>query len=235
MSGSFGSQTQKNSSKTNETVTRTPLGAQAPAWQSIWDQAGKMAGTDMSAALAPTSEAYTKVGQDGMGSSDAVRKLGLDTVNGRYLSPDEYLNPAIDAATRETWRKFEEETLPSLGLYGNNSGAYGGARNSIAAGRAAGDAFQSSEDMAARMAYENYQAERARQMAGAGLLTDATSLGGQSAGYLGEGATIQDQGQMAKLQALAEILAAGNFGTQAGTQNTTGKNSSKGFSLGFTL
>jgi hypothetical protein len=70
-------------------------------------------------------------------------------------------------------------------------------------------------------------------MQGADLLTGAAALGGAGAGYTGEGATIQDQGQAAMLAQLAQILSAGNFGTQSGTSSTKGSGKTSGFTLGF--
>lgn len=235
MSGSIGSQSSKTSSKTNETVTKNALAEQQPAWNSIWSAAKGMADSagTLHDRLGPTAQAYSTLGQDTIGGADAIRKLGMDTVGGKYLDANTYLNPAIDAATRGTWEKFNREILPGIAAYGNSSGAYGGARNSLAAGQAAGDAAQSALDIAATLGNQNYQAERQRQIQGADLLGTATSQGGAGAGYLGEGATIQDQGQAALLGQLAEILSAGGFGTQTGVSNSKGSSKSSGFTLGF--
>jgi len=235
VSGSFGNQSSSQSSKTNETVTKTALAEQMPAWNSIWHTAGTMADSASSLRdrLAPTAQAYTTLGQQTTAGADAVRQLGLDTVGGKYLDANTYLNPAIDAATRGTWEKFNRETLPALAAYGNISGAYGGDRQSLAVGQAGADAAVGAADIAAQLGYQNYQAERQRQIQGADLLGAAASQGGAGAGYTGEGATIQDQGQAALLGQLAEILSAGGFGTQSGTSTTKGKSKTSGFTLGF--
>jgi hypothetical protein len=234
MSGSVGTQKSKGSSQTNETVTSNPLAAQMPAWNSVWQNAGALAGKDNSAALAPTAGAYTQAGQNAIGSSEAVRSLGLDTVGGKYLT-NNYLDPAIQAATRGTWENFNRNVLPGIAAYGNASGAYGGTRNQMAAGLAAGEAMQDAQDISAKYAYDNYARERAMQMEGANLLGSAADLGLAGAGALGEGATVQDSAQMAQLAQIAQILSAGGFGTRTGAQSGTTKGSQTGASFGFTL
>lgn len=92
---------------------------------------------------------YNKLlGQNNFLTSGAVLRPGSNPA----------LRGAIDAATRPTIENFNRQILPGLKEDAISSGGFGGTRQGIASGIAAGDASKTIGDIAAQMANTNYQA-----------------------------------------------------------------------------
>jgi len=68
------------------------------------------------------------------------------------------LSQAIEAAQRPTWQALTEQALPAIRTTANATGPYGGSRQQIAEGLATSRATQQANDIAAKMAEDEYNA-----------------------------------------------------------------------------
>lgn len=120
--------------------------------------------------------------QSGVGSQQ-VRQLALDTLSGKYLNPESnpYIAQAVQAAINPVTMQLNRQILPGLKDQFQSLGAYGGSRQGVSEGVAAGDWAAKSGDIASQIYYQNYEAERQRQERAAGLLDAANALGIQPA------------------------------------------------------
>lgn len=116
-------------------------------------------------------------GQLGQGN-EAVRQLGLDTISGKYLSPDSnpFIKGAYEAAVRPITQQLQRQIIPGISDAAQGSGAYGGARQGIMEGTAAADWAKASGDIGANMYFNNYNNERNRQMQAPTLLSAADAM-----------------------------------------------------------
>lgn len=138
--------------------------------------------------------------QWGQGSQD-LRQLGTDTVQGKYLSHETnpYLKGAVDTAAGDITRRYTESVLPALGSQAQRAGAYGGSRQGIVDSQAAGEYGREANEAAQNIYYQNYAAERDRQMNAGSLFNQANSLEQQQIqGLAGAGQQEQQwqQGQL---------------------------------------
>ena len=106
-----------------------------------------------------------------------LRQLGLDTVSGKYLSPDSnpYIKGAVDAALRPIQQSLNQNIM-AIGDTFSGAGAYGGSNQALMSSRAVNDWANTSADTSSRIYAGNYENERQRQMMGAGLLDAANAL-----------------------------------------------------------
>lgn len=138
--------------------------------------------------------------QWGQGSQD-LRQLGTDTVSGKYLNhkTNPYLSGAVDAAAGDITRRYTESILPGLGSAAQKAGAYGGSRQGIVDSQAAGEYSREANEAAQNIYYQNYAAERDRQMNAGNLFNQANALEmAQLQGLAGAGEQEQmwNQGQL---------------------------------------
>jgi|SRR5215471_2039921 len=122
--------------------------------------------------------------QFGVGAG-GLRQLAGDTVSGKYLDPNTnpYLKAAADEAAGAVSRNYTRSILPALGSAAIQSGAYGGSRQGVQEGLAAGEYAREANTAANNMYYQNYAAERDRQMQGGTLYNQANAL--EAAGIQG--------------------------------------------------
>src|SRR5262245_37038732 len=124
-------------------------------------------------------QAATELGQNQWqtGASD-LRTLGTDTVAGKYLDPDTnpWLKKSVEAATGDVTRKYTREVLPQMGSAAISGGAYGGGRQGVMEGLAAGEYGREANEAAQQIYAQNYQSERDRQLQGGNLFNQANAL-----------------------------------------------------------
>lgn len=237
----------------NTTQTNAPLAAQMPMYNWLWD-------TATGAAKNVQGKGYTgnflaPMGQDFTGGLDFLRanapslgmgaaptnQLAMDTVTGKYLSPDSnpFIAAAAQAAIRPVQNTVMRNLLPAVSDQAIAQGAYGGARQDIAQGQVLDEFARTAGDITAGMYAENYARERALQMQAPALFAQANELSrapGIELLALGEAQQKADQILLdnARMQAeeqrkaqfyglgeLAQILSAGGFGTRTGTMTGT--------------
>lgn len=112
--------------------------------------------------------------------ADELRTLGQDTVAGKYLKAESnpYLKGAVDSALSDVTNKYTREVLPNMGSAAIQSGAYGGGRQGVMEGLAAGEYSREANNSANNIYYQNYNAERDRQMGAGSLFNQANALEG---------------------------------------------------------
>ena len=67
--------------------------------------------------------------------------LAGDTASGKYLDPksNPFLKGSVETALGDVTRKYTQEVMPQMGSAAQRSGAYGGSRQGIMEGLAAGE------------------------------------------------------------------------------------------------
>lgn len=128
-------------------------------------------------------------GQVGSMNADYSKLMGQSDflTSGRVLRPESNpaLQGAIDAASRQTIDKFQNEIMPQITAAGIDSGGFGGTRQGIGEGLAARSATQAVSDIAARMGSENYQAGLGAMVQGFGAANNTMAGQQQLAGNTG--------------------------------------------------
>lgn len=107
-----------------------------------------------------------------------IRGYADDLISGKYLTPDSnpYVKGMAEAATRGATDNFNRSILPQLDSAAISQGAYGGARNGIAAGTLAGETDKNVRDTYANIYGNNYQMERSYQDNASRLYGQANQL-----------------------------------------------------------
>lgn len=169
----------------------------------------------------------------------AQRQLGLDTLNGKFLSPDSnpFIRDAVAAAMRPVTDNFQQVVLPGISDAAEQGGAYGGARMGLAQAVAAREYAQQQSDLASKIYYDNYIRERDRQYQAGGLLDEANTrelrpyqimaqVGDAQQGF---DQTVLDNarskfneqlsGPWAGLDRFSALLQGGSFNSQTGTRS----------------
>lgn len=179
-------------------------------------------------------------GQIGLGQN--VIDMANRTIAGDYLSPESNpsLQGAIDAATRPVYENLTRTVLPGIASAAIGQGAYGGTREGITQALAGAEAGKTAGDIAAGMAYNNYDAERSRQFLAPGLLQQGYQTGLMPYDTLGQAGTTQQGWNQAQLDELLQkwnaqqqapwaglqdykaAVEGGNFSNSTQTQTSTG-------------
>lgn len=112
-------------------------------------------------------------------SAGDVGALAQRNLSGMYLDPasNPYLQSTMDAANSSTIRQFMESVGPGIDSAAISAGAYGGARNGLAYGRAAQGLAEELSNTNARTAYQNYATERQNQQNAPAMLQQAIQMG----------------------------------------------------------
>lgn len=121
--------------------------------------------------VAPMS-GYSKDALDSMAQraaygSDVTRAAQgqlTNTINGKYLNKNPYLQGAIDAAVRPITSAFEGSVMPGIDSNFSAAGRYGSGLQGEAYNDANTALAQQIGDVSSQMAYQNYGDERQRQM-----------------------------------------------------------------------
>lgn len=129
----------------------------------------------------------------GVNLGQDVINQGLATARGDYLNPatNPAITGAIDAAIDPVYRNFEERILPQLQSAAIAGGAYSGNRN--AERFASQDLNTTAADLAGRIGYQAYDAERNRQFQAPALIQSGVALEGLSPSLLATAGDIQQQ------------------------------------------
>ena len=169
----------------------------------------------------------------------AIRLAG-DTLSGQYLDPSR--NPAFASGLAATVRphveNLQQQVLPQLTSEAWNAGAYGGDRYNIEQGRRISETQRNIGDITSRAFADQYNRERAYQMAAPGLAQAGLGLslapsdilsaaGAEQRGWAQEPITEAMQRYQMALQApwqavqpysnILQGLPGGNMGTQTTT------------------
>lgn len=167
-----------------------------------------------------------------------VMNLGLNTLSGQYLNPDTnpYLQATIQRAIQPIMQQTQEQLLPQLASEAINKGSYmGSSRRGLLEGMIAREAMNAMGNTAGQIAFENYNQERARQMAAPTTIDEAIRLGQISPELLGQaGSALRGMQQLSIEERLRQYeeaqmapwrpilpLVAGITGTNVGQMTTT--------------
>lgn len=93
--------------------------------------------------------------------------LARSTLSGEFLDPSTNpgLQGTLDAATGRIMDEFQQNILPEIGSAAQRAGAFGGSRQGIAEGLAAGETSRAVGDTVSQILGENFARERGLQLA----------------------------------------------------------------------
>lgn len=174
--------------------------------------------------------------QFGQGAA-GLNTMADDLVSGKYLDPatNPFLQTNVNAAIGDVNRNYTQQILPGLGDAAIRSGAYGGSRQGMMEGLAAGEYTREAGDIAQQMYGANYNAERDRQLGAGSLYNQANALQLQQLEGLAGAGSQQQQWEQAALDEeyqkyqleqqapwigipeLLSVLTGGSFQTTAST------------------
>lgn len=97
----------------------------------------------------------------------AAQNQALSTIQGDYLSGNPFFNDAFNTATAQAKTQFND-SINSINSAASKAGRYGSNAMGQLTDRAAGQYAQALTNTAGTLAYQNYDTERARQLAMAG-------------------------------------------------------------------
>lgn len=100
-----------------------------------------------------------------LAATKAANENVIKTASGDYIDPSKNtaLQGAIEATNRPIIQSFQESVIPGLNSAAIAGGAYGGARNGLALGRASQGLADTLADKDAQIVYQNYATERGYQ------------------------------------------------------------------------
>lgn len=96
----------------------------------------------------------------GLNTGSGIASVANDSLSGKMLSGNPYVQSAIDATIRPTVERARDQYLPAISSAAQEAGAYGGSRHALAQRWAAEDVNKQVADTAAQMWNQNYQNER---------------------------------------------------------------------------
>lgn len=209
-----------------------PIAQQEANYNQLWSQAQDAFNrTDRSGQLntferQAQDSAVRAAGNAGQGAPE-LRQLALAQIRGDYLNPasNPNLQGAMDAAVNPIQMRLQRQIMPGISDRAVQQGAYGGSRQGVAEGIAAGEFARESLDATNRIAYENYARERDIQQRSAPMLAQAGELdlsGSRIMAALGAGQrNLALEAPWAGMDKLAAILGAGGFRRDSGTGTET--------------
>ena len=133
-------------------------------------------------------------------------KLISNASDTSWLNPDTnpWVKANVEAGLGASTRNFQRNVLPQMGDAAIKGGAYGGSRQGIMEGLAAGEFGRETGDLATKMYGENYQAERDRML-------QSQQLAATSAPGMYSGANALEQSKiMGQKYANEQLMQAGN-------------------------
>lgn len=190
----------------------------------------KLLGYDQIQALQSASDPTANLGygavQQLLGQGDPSQMFGAEAVNRLLAAGDPTTNPyfqgTLAASLRPVTQAFQEEILPGIRTNFGAMGQYGGSRQGIAEGLAAGRANQQMADIAASMGNQAYSQGLQAMQAGGALGANFSNLAQQgltAGGQLGSqitGQQLQGLGQAGALGQQVQGQALGNLATGGG-------------------
>lgn len=195
------------------TTTTEPWSGAQPYLKQIMSEASKAYGQTSKTPYG--GDYYAPYTADQLASQDYMRQLApvvqqqvrpamqlaQDTAGGKFLDPS--TNPAFQAALsasiQPAVQTFRESVVPGINSAAISQGAYGGARNGLALGRAAQGLSQEITNTAGKMSYQNYATERGYQNDSAQLIAQALGLQEMPGQYLNSAGTATQTQQQALL------------------------------------
>lgn len=144
------------------------------------------------AALEAAQESYMR----GLGGLAA-------TAGGSFLGMNPFQMQAIQAATRPLAQQYEQQVLPGVSSMFSRAGRYGSEAMGTALGRATEASARAIGDVSSNIAYQGYEAERARQQQAMGAQLQAATLAPQIYGQ-----QFLPSQQLAQVGAAREAIAA---------------------------
>jgi hypothetical protein len=186
-----------------QNITQQPYAPAQPALNQIISEAGAIYNQGPAAAgyVAPTTQTTQGIAQQEVMANAANQQLA-DTLSGKYLNP--FLSPLIQKTAGD--------------VYGNVASQFTGAGRTPTSPLAQSQVVQQVAQQALPLAFQQYNTDRARQLAIASQAPGLTSVGAQLE-------NIQRQQNLAPFQALQQYgsivspIAAG-FPVQSGAVNT---------------
>jgi hypothetical protein len=144
-------------------------------------------------ATAPT---FAAAGDAQRGGVDAVRGLAGDTLSGKYMDPESnpWLKKAVDAAQFDTFRNFNEQTMPTIRSNSLLNGTYGGDRTDLIISRAMEGAMSDALRQANQIYAGNYATERGYQMQAPQLYGQANTIDNTGLSTILQGLGVGTQG-----------------------------------------
>lgn len=164
-----------------------------------------------------------------------LRTLGLDTANGKYLTPESnpFLRQAVQSGIDQNTTNLNRNILPGLADRAILGGAYGGSGYGVAQGVLSGEVDRANRDLSIGAYNQNYQLERERQLNVGNLFNQANVLDMAPAQLLDLIGSQQQSWEQAKLLAAQDAPWAGidrygtilglggQYGTSSGTSTST--------------
>jgi hypothetical protein len=192
-------------SAAQSTGTQDVWGAQQPALASLYGQAQQLINGQGAA------------GRGAAGVAGQAREAWAD-----QLTPggNPYFERSVQGAINNATQGFNQQVLPGLDARGVGVGQYGGQRDSLARGQAAGDFGRALSNNIAGMYAQQYQGDRA--LAGQALGMAPQMQGMQTAPLTTAAGII---GAPTVLGQQQSTNTASNYGTQAGGSATSSHNS----------
>ena len=205
-----------------QTTTQQPYAPAQPALNQIISEAGQIYGQGPAAAgyVAPTSQTTQGIAQQEVMANAAQQQLA-DTLSGKYLNP--FLSPLIQKTAGD--------------VYGNVASQFTGAGRTPTSPLAQSQVINQVAQQALPLAFQQYNTDRARQLAIAQQAPNLTQVGGQLE-------NIQRQQNIAPFQALQQYggivspiasgfpVRSGAVNTQANPFTTALGGASLGYGLG---
>ena len=186
-----------------QTTTTQPYAPAQPALNQIISEAGAIYNQGPAAAgyVAPTTQTTQGIAQQEVMANAANQQLA-DTLSGKYLNP--FLSPLIQKTAGD--------------VYGNVASQFTGAGRTPTSPLAQSQVVQQVAQQALPLAFQQYNTDRARQLAIASQAPGLTSVGSQLE-------NIQRQQNLAPFQALQQYGSivspiASGFPVQSGAVNT---------------
>ena len=134
-----------------------------------------------------------------------MRGLGglAATAGGAFLGMNPFQQQAIEAATRPLAQQYEQQVLPGVSSLFSRAGRYGSEAMGTALGRATEASARAIGDVSSNIAYQGYEAERARQQQAMGAQLSGATLAPQIYGQ-----QFLPSQQLAQVGAAREAIAA---------------------------
>lgn len=109
-----------------------------------------------------------------------------DTINGKYLNGNPYLDQAISTAVRPITTAFSDQVMPGIDSSFSSAGRYGSGLQGQAYNDANTTLAQQIGDVSTNMSYQNYADERGRQMQATAMAPEMAAQDYIDIGALGQ-------------------------------------------------
>lgn len=166
-------------------------------------QPAYFSGSTIASPSANTLAAQQMIAQRAMAGSPlttAAQNNLAATASGNYLTNNPYLDQIIAKNQADITQNFTNKILPQLNSNFAQSGRYGSGIQAQTVSDAVRQASEAVANSGAAMRYQNYDAERARQMQAAGMAPQMQQLGYMDANALAGVGASQDALAQARLQ-----------------------------------